>query len=560
MDVERILPASLISSDEIGAPIKIKEEVEMKRIVFLIIASLLVLGLVLPGCTPSEEVIYTFEDGEVIIGICADIGHPTGDANKYGIILAANEINTAGGINISGVAHNLTYVLIDTDEFTDETGGVTGAAALQAQIDNVDFVMGGSQSGAVAVYREVAMDAHKVFCGCGAAGEALCNSVVTNYDKYKYFFRGTPYNEYFLAQSALRLVNSVALEERAALNLSSTDTLRAVIISENLTGVKNQLVPAIAAGLPALNIALNQTYYVNPGTSGDTIAALADIYAKGYNPHIIIPVYTGTMGVVYDGYLAAYAAADVLCPMSVGINVMEELKTPWAGVGTNLTSPPPGGPYCAYNCHLDTWAEGVNYTAKTYAFFMGFLTLTGGGNPALGEYPLYTAATYDTCFILKTFLEDVAYWDAGDGVAKVNAADVIAWYEDPTSAPLTTTGTSYLYPPWDGTTTYYGDPALNKVQKEAIYGSSWAYHTYEWLMPPHTSHDLVYGPGYATGIGAQWQWDAEAGRWKKVGVWPMDFGDEYDEALTDQYGCWNFAYNGTVPLMVPQNIIDHHKP
>ena len=79
-------------------------------------------------------------------------------------------------------------------------------------------------------------------------------------------------------------------------------------------------------------------------------------------------------------------------------------------------------------------------------------------------------------------------------------------------------------------------------------------------MPAHTTHDLVYGPGFLTGIGAQWQWDPTTGTWRKVGIWPMDFGDEYDEALTDQYGCWNFAYNGTRPLVIPQNIIDHHKP
>jgi hypothetical protein len=30
--------------------------------------------------------------------------------------------------------------------------------------------------------------------------------------------------------------------------------------------------------------------------------------------------------------------------------------------------------------------------------------------------------------------------------------------------------------------------------------------------------------------------------------------------LTDQYGCWNFAYNGTKSLVIPQNIIEHHKP
>jgi len=62
---------------------------------------------------------------------------------------------------------------------------------------------------------------------------------------------------------------------------------------------------------------------------------------------------------------------------------------------------------------------------------------------------------------------------------------------------------------------------------------------------PHIAHDVVYGPGYLTGIGSQWQ-DGH-----KVGIWPMDFGDAVDAALTDKYGCWNFEYPGTVDVMIP---------
>jgi hypothetical protein len=61
----------------------------------------------------------------------------------------------------------------------------------------------------------------------------------------------------------------------------------------------------------------------------------------------------------------------------------------------------------------------------------------------------------------------------------------------------------------------------------------------------HLPHDLVYGPGYVTAIGSQWQ-DGH-----KVGVWPMDLGYEYDVSLTDQYGCWNFEYPGTKALLIP---------
>ena len=31
----------------------------------------------------------------------------------------------------------------------------------------------------------------------------------------------------------------------------------------------------------------------------------------------------------------------------------------------------------------------------------------------------------------------------------------------------------------------------------------------------------------------------------------MDLGDASDAVLTDQYGCWNFEYPGTVDVMIP---------
>jgi len=156
----------------------------MKRIVFLIIASMLVLGLVLPGCgetTPTEEVIYTFEDGEIVIGIAGEVGHATGDMQMLGATMAAGAINGAGGVVIDGVAHNITLQVVDTKEVSDETGE-TGYTALAAAIDDLDLVMGGFRTESLEVYREVVMDAEKIFLCCGASTEALSRSVVHNYD------------------------------------------------------------------------------------------------------------------------------------------------------------------------------------------------------------------------------------------------------------------------------------------------------------------------------------------------------------------------------------------
>ena len=517
----------------------------MKRIVFLIIATLLVLGLVLPGCgdvTPEEDVIYTFEDGEIIVGIAGEVGHATGDMQNLGAVLGSGAINGAGGVVIDGVAHNITLQIIDTQEATDETGA-SGTAAMLAAIDDVDFVMGGFRTEALEIYREVAMDAEKMFFNCGAATEALQHSVVDDYDTYKYFFKVTPYNEHFLASSVLRIIDFVAGQIRAALNMTVDANLDAVIIAEDLEWSRDEQVPIYQAALPGLDITNLETYLVSSTDSASTTGALLDI-ASNYDPHIIIPVYSGTMGVYFAGGLLGYIGADALGAMPVGINVYAQLKQPWA-TGLNSTDPSDGA-YCAFSLILDTWAEELAATDMTLPFLGAFMTYSGG------EYPLYTAVTYDALFVLQTCLEDVGYVEGG--VGKVKADDLIDWYEDPANTQKTTTGAAVKYYPQAGTEVG-GEPALSEAQVNALYNPSSYGYTYDvndWVMPPHTTHDLVYGPGSATGIGCQWQWDVGDSVWKKFGVWPVT-----GSGGVDQYGDWDFEYTGTKAFQMPAWVVPH---
>jgi branched-chain amino acid transport system substrate-binding protein len=555
--VDRCVPVPKVRPDSIGTTTRINKEVdELKRIVFLIIGALLVLGLVLPGCgttpPPEEEVIYTFEDGTIVIGLAGEVGHVTGDMAYAGAAVAAAMINGAGGVVIDGVAHNFTIQKVDTKEAQDESGE-QGELAMTAAIDNLDFVMGGFRTEAVAVYREVVMNAEKIFFNCGAATESLQYSTVSNYDKYQYWFKTTPYNEYFLAESVLRLIDFSATQIRAALNLTEDATLRACIVAENLKWARDEQVPELVAGLPALHIQLQGTPYLVGATedkAAETQAAIADIFNQGYNPHIIIPVYSGICGAYFAGTLKYYVGLGALGSLAVGINVYEQFKSPWAA-GGKLTEAPPGGPNCAYDLLLDTWGDGVSQTTKTATF------LAAVGAALGGEYPLYTAATYDALFLLKDVLENVGYAEAGVGKAK--ADDIIGRLENPAYAIETSTGVNCVYP--QPGTQVGGKPALTEAQVETIYDVDdygYTYDVNDWVMPPHTTHDLAYGPGgvdgnvRATGIGCQWQWDAGASVWKKKGVWPAS---GYGEV--DQYGDWDFEYTGTVPLVIPAYLVGH---
>lgn len=518
-------------------------------------ASLLVIGLVLPGCASGpklEPVRYVFEDGKINIGIAGELNYTAGALQWAGAMLAQDTINRNGGVDIGGVSYILELVPIETGEETVDPTGLTGVSALTAAIDDdgMDFILGGFQTEAVEVYRNVAMERGVIFINCGAAAEALQHSVVDDYAGYRFWFKGTPYNEYFLGQSVVRTLGAVAIKLREEMGVAANYTLKAAIIADNLAWAWKQVVD-IKDLLGSINVNLVQDpYWVNAaGSEAEMESALTSI--RALDPQFIIPVFSADAGALYDVLRASYVSNA----MSVGINVLAQLKSPWAAKLSN----PPGGnqPACAYEVILDTWAEGLEQTEKTGNFLTVFMNFTSG------EYPLNTAATYDALLGLRAAIEAVAQYDAEEGIAYAWADDIIQWLEDPANAQVTTTGLTTYYPRPE--TTASGKPALTEAQVRSLYdldsyNYTYTYDAKDWIMPAHTTHDLAYGPGLLTGVGAQWQWDDEAGQWKKVGVWPMDFGDEYDGALTDQYGCWNFEYSGTVDLIIPQNVIDHHKP
>jgi hypothetical protein len=421
---------------------------------------------------------------------------------------------------------------------------------LTEMIEDVDFILGGSRAEAVEVYRDVAMENGVIFIGCGAAAEILQHSVVDDYAGYRFWFKGTPYNEYFLGQSVVRALGGVATKLRQEMGVEAYYTLNATIVADNLDWAYRQVM-AIGELPEDINVNLIAgPYWVDPTGSTVQMQNVLTTIAS-LDPQFIIPVFSAGAGAIYD----ALRASSVPNAMSVGINKLAQLKSPWAASLGN--SPGENQPACAYEVILDSWAEGLEQTDKTAAFLDLYMAYSGG------EYPLGNAATYDALFCLKAAIEAVAWYDVEEGVVYAEADDIIEWLEDPANAQVTTTGLNAYYP--RPGTTASGKPALTQAQVRSLYAldsynQTYTYQAKDWTMPPHTTHDLAYGPGLLTGVGAQWQWDDAASLWKKVGVWPMDFGDGYDEALTDQYGCWNFAYNGTVPLVIPQNVINHHMP
>jgi len=573
----------------------------LKKIIFLIIASLLVIGLVLPGCdsdgtTPRT---YPLVAGEISIAVCGPMDDVQGEHHWAGATLARDEINALPNkINIGGTPHTVKLVEVDTNEI----GGLPdeGVLALKAAIAGVDFVVGGFRTESVSAYRLEAMKDKVIFLNCGAATKALQDSVNTDYNQYKYWFKATPYNEIFLCTSMLKLTgttvanlvgNLVAYHAggfgypykdndykiTGAGTTADPYVAKIAIFGESLSWcdgivtLAQEMLPDLVMNSQNISLDVVGTWLVSD-TKTDIGTELGEIAAE--KPHLIFTIFSGPVGKVYSKARADYNGGVGLPALSVGINVEGQLQ--------GMVDYTEGG--CEYDIMLDTWAYGVNQTSLTGDFLSKIMS-----SSYADDYPLYTAATYDAIYALKADLE---------AVDSVDPADMIPWLEDPSNGLMGTgsMNTTY-YPKWDGTTR--GDykagtedeelnvMAINEDQVLVYYpwldgltimvdGSPtpWVYNADNWTVNGgFVAHDTVYGPGFQTGLGTQWQDDD--GTLRKMGWWPAKLPAPLNAfaglnplelqgylggatvaglwwmKIIDQYGFWNFEYDGTVPIQIP---------
>ena len=506
----------------------------MKKILFISLVVVLALSVGLIGCEGEEG-----EEPEPIIKI-AVVGPHTdlqGQNHWDGATLAMEEINAAGGVDVGGTNYDVELIKVETEEATEGEDGSTGSANLQAVIDDVTFCVGGFRTEVVTVYREEAMDAGVLFMNCGAATGALQFSVVTDYSKYKYWFKSTPYNETFLVKSCIRMtatiggtlggtlavvegMNPAYVQDTYKMSLAVGGLPRVEILMEDAAWCAG-MVPAAQYYLPLQGFNVTGTTLVSP-TAASISTELSAIAAR--KPHIIFTAFSGSVGAVYSNQRNSLG----IPAMTIGINVPGQQFSHWANTGGD----------CVGEVMLDTFPIGVNVTPLTEAWVDAFVA-------RFDRYPVYTAATYDSINAVVKAIDETNSLDS----------DVlVTWLEDFDNAFTEGVGTP--------TTAYYPMPAVNitagelyaldQTQKEELYGTSFAYDQADWMcgfasgvQQPHIAHDTVYGPGYQTGTGTQWQ--EVTGSGVKLGIWPMVLPGP----SIDQYGDWSFAYPGTAALYLP---------
>ena len=502
--VDRFVPAPKVRSDEIGATTRIKKEVnELKKIVFLIIASLLILGLVLPGCDGGNGGVVR---PKIKIGVPYPWGTTQGTGMISGAEMAADEINVAG---VFVASENKTYDIQIIGRNDNEISNPDDAwIAVDYLVDTakVDFVVGGFRTEAVEpmiqkVFRTaspsvpyfiVGSSTSELLAGGLSGASVYPNGYGTPYyaynassAAYEYIFRVSPMNSGFLMGFVLTLFAQAAQDVQSAMGwsfcmttLSWPHKVKVAIVAENLTWCQGiiggyRLMVGALGGLFGWELNLTKTFGDN-APSGEVSAALTAI--ENAQNMLILTALSGPVGITFGKQMGALGIHAI----PVGINVEAQ--------NINYDISTTGG--AENEITTGTWVEGVNSTDLTADFIANYKTYTGGA------YPVYTAASYDMVYALADAIEKADSRDKDD---------VCDWLR--THDRNTTSAHVAYYPAWDQVTHNMSGakdlPALNAAQVSAIYGPLRVpYHNY--TMPPFITNDLIYGPGYATGLGYQW--------------------------------------------------------
>lgn len=324
---------------------------------------LLVIGMAC--CLLAAWGMPAFGADTIKIGVIGPMQFVQGKGHWNGATMAADEINAKGGVAMNGKTMKIELVKADSNEFLNVTDA-TNAMELLCTREKVDFIVGGFRSEAVLAMQDIAMDYKKIFIGCGAAHPELCLRVAKDYDTYKYFFRGTPFNSKFLVRTAFIHMATVGAILKKSLDIPK---VRVAVVAEKAIWA-DPLIPAAQGFIPKLGMEVSGIWRPSPVAS-DVTAELSAIQRA--DTHLILTFFSSSVGIPF-----ARQAGELKIPAAlVGINVEAQKDSFWQATQGKGN----------YSMTLNTYNMGTEYNALTKPFLDAY-------KKRFGETPTYTADTY----------------------------------------------------------------------------------------------------------------------------------------------------------------------
>jgi branched-chain amino acid transport system substrate-binding protein len=348
------------------------------------------------------------------IGVIGPMQFMQGKGHWNGATMAAEKTNAKGGIKVGNKKMKIELVKADSNEISSPTDA-SNAMELLLTREKVDFVVGGFRTEAVLAMQDIAMDYKKIFIGCGAAHPELCLRVAKDYDRYKYWFRGTPINSKFLVRTSFIQMATVGAILKKSLNIPK---VRVAVIAEKAMWA-DPLIPAAEGFLPKIGMEMAGAWRPSP-VATDVQAELSAIQREG--AHLMLTFFSSSVGIPF-----ARQAGELKIPaVQVGINVEAQKDGFWEATGGMGN----------YVMTLNTYNQYVEVNELTKPFVEAYMK-------KFGETPTYNAGTYDAIFYtLAPAIEQAGTLDADKLVSIIEnrvykvSSGTIAYLKDEEGRPL----------------------------------------------------------------------------------------------------------------------------
>ncbi|MHB8092597.1 MAG: ABC transporter substrate-binding protein [Syntrophales bacterium] len=299
------------------------------------------------------------------IGVIGPMNFVQGKGHWNGALMGAEEINAKGGVQVGKEKMKIELVKADSNEFLSLTDA-TNAIERLITSDKVDFIVGGFRTEAVLAMQDIAMDYKKIFMSAGAAHPELCTRVAKDYNRYKYFFRVTPFNSSYLVRTSFAHMGFVGAILKKELQLSK---VKVAIVAEKAVWV-DPMIAAAQVVIPKMGMDVVGIWRPS-AVATDVTAELAAIQKSGAN--LIFTIFSSSVGIPF-----ARQAGELKIPaVQVGINVEAQKDGFWEatkGMGN-------------YVFTTNTYVRDVEYNSLTKPFVEGYYS-------RFGEVPTYTADTH----------------------------------------------------------------------------------------------------------------------------------------------------------------------
>lgn len=347
-------------------------------------------GVVFASTSDAETACGSASD-IIKIGVIGPMKSNQGEGHWNGALIAAEEINRTGGIQIGALFKEIELIQADSNELKSTSDAENAMTHLILE-DKADFVVGGYRTVAVLEMQKIAARYKTIFLGCGSATLKLCNLVGENYQKYKYWFRVSPPNVNYLLETNFELAAMVIDAVRAEMK---TEKPKIALLSEDEPWAR-WWVDYSQKKFDGMEVEVVGAWWSskeNPYTK----SILSEI--KEHGVHIIFTGFTGQAGAAFARDVNRSKIPAIL----TGINVAAEkegFNEKTDGLGSYVTT-------------YETYCRDVAYNDLTNAFVEEYYK-------RFGKVPPHFADTYVAIMAMKNAIEK-----AGD----LNTDKVIASLE-----------------------------------------------------------------------------------------------------------------------------------